>query len=86
MKIVFKFIRNFLLGFLLTWYAIDMWKLFHGDLRTLWRKGINIEWLVNTKQGEFSDSIDDMQSDRCTYVGFRVTYTYSEPTIIRNVE
>ena len=86
MKIVFKFIRNFLLGFLLTWYAIDMWKLFHGDLRPLWRKGINIEWLVNTKQGDFSDSIDEVQRDRCTYVGFRVTYTYSEPPIIRNVE
>ena len=53
MKIVFKFIRNFLLGFLLTWYAIDMWKLFHGDLRPLWRKGINIEWLVNTKWAIF---------------------------------
>ena len=86
MKIVFKFIRNFLLGFLLTWYAIDMWKLFHGDLRPLWRKGINIELICKTNHCYLSESIDELQRDRCTYVGFRVTYTYSEPTIIRNVE
>lgn len=49
MKGIFKFVRNFLFGFLLTWYAIDMWKLCKGDLHPLWRKGINIEWLVNTK-------------------------------------
>ena len=49
MKFVFNFIKNFLLGFLLTWYAVDLWKLFNGDMRPLWRKGINIEWLVNTK-------------------------------------
>ncbi len=86
MKIVFKFIRNFLLGFLLTWYATVSYTHLRADLRPLWRKGINIEWLVNTKQGDFSDSIDEVQRDRCTYIGFRVTYTYSEPTIIRNVE
>ena len=48
MKGIFKFVRNFLFGFLLTWYAIDIWKLCKGDLRPLWRKEINVEWLVNT--------------------------------------
>ena len=86
MKGIFKFIRNFLFGFLLTWYAIDMWKLCKGDLHPLWRKGINIEWLVNTKQSELSDSVDDVERDSRTYIGFRVTYTYSEPIITRNAE
>ena len=56
MKGIFKFVRNFLLGFLLTWYAIDMWRLFHGDLRPLWRKGIHMEWLINAKQEEKTDT------------------------------
>ena len=86
MKGIFKFVRNFLFGFLLTWYAIDMWKLCKGDLHPLWRKGINIEWLVNTKQSELSDSVDDVERDSRTYIGFRVTYTYSEPIITRNAE
>lgn len=86
MKGIFKFIRNFLFGFLLTWYAIDMWKLCKGDLHPLWRKGINVEWLVNTKQSELSDSVDDVERDSRTYIGFRVTYTYSEPIILRKTE
>ena len=86
MKGIFKFVRNFLFGFLLTWYAIDMWKLCKGDLHPLWRKGINIEWLVNTKQSELSESVDDVERDSRTYIGFRVTYTYSEPIILRKTE
>jgi hypothetical protein len=86
MKGIFKFVRNFLFGFLLTWYAIDMWKLCKGDLHPLWRKGINIEWLVNTKQSELSESVDDIERDNRTYIGFRVTYTYSEPIILRKTE
>ena len=82
MKGIFKFIRNFLFGFLLTWYAIDMWKLCKGDLRPLWRKGINVEWFVNTKQSELPESVDDVERDNRTYIGFRVTYTYSEPIIL----
>ena len=85
MKGIFKFIRNFLFGFLLTWYAIDMWKLCKGDLRPLWRKGINVEWLVNTRQGELTE-VNETQRDRRTYIGFRVTYTYCEPIITRNAE
>lgn len=86
MKGIFKFVRNFLFGFLLTWYAIDMWKLCKGDLHPLWRKGINIEWLVNTKQSELSESVDDIERDNRTYIGFRVIYTYSEPIILRKTE
>ena len=86
MKGIFNFIRNYLLGFLLTWYAIDMWKLCKGDLSPLWRKGINVEWLVNTKQCELSEQVDDIERDSLTYIGFRVTYTYSEPIIMRETE
>ena len=74
-----KFIRNFLLGFLITWFAMDMWNLSKGDIRPLWRKGINVEWLVNTKQ-------DETENDRLSFVGFRVTYTYTEPAIVRSDE
>lgn len=83
MKNVLKCIRNFLFGFLLTWYALDMWKLFHGDLRPLWRKGINVEWLINTKLSEMPKTVDEVQGDKCTYIGFRVTYTYTEPILIK---
>ena len=83
MKSVLKFIRNFLFGFLLTWYALDMWKLFHGDLRPLWRKGINVEWLINTKLSEMPKTVDEVQGDNCAYIGFRVTYTYTEPILIK---
>lgn len=86
MKGIFKFIRNFLFGFLLTWYAIDMWKLCKGDLHPLWRKGINVEWLVNTTQGDLTETVNETQRDSRTYIGFRVTYTYSEPIITRNAE
>ena len=86
MKSTFMFLRDFLLGFLLTWYALDLWTLCKGDLRPLWRKGINVEWLVNTRQGELSETVNETQRDRSTYIGFRVTYTYSEPMITRNTE
>ena len=74
-----KYIRNFMMGFLISWFAMDMWNLSKGDIRPLWRKGINVEWLVNTKQNE-------EENDRLTFVGFRVTYTYTEPAIIRTDE
>lgn len=74
-----KFIRNFLLGFLITWFAMDMWNLSKGDIRPLWRKGINVEWLVNTKQ-------DETENDRLSFVGFRITYTYTEPAIVQTDE
>lgn len=83
MKFVFNFIKNFLLGFLLTWYAVDLWKLFNGDMRPLWRKGINIEWLVNTKYDEKTAFVNNSQGESHTYIGFKVSYTYSEPNIKR---
>lgn len=86
MKSIYKFFRDFLLGFLLTWFAMDMWALCNGNIRPLRRKGINVEWLVNTRQGELSETVNEIQRDRCTYIGFRVTYTYSEPTLIRRTE
>lgn len=52
MKDFINFIKDFLLGFLLTWYALDLWKQFQGDICPLWRKGIDVEWLVNTKKDE----------------------------------
>ena len=86
MKSIFKFLRNFLLGFLLTWYAMDLWTLCKGDLRPLRRKGINVEWLVNTTQRDLTETVNETQRDSRTYIGFRVTYTYSEPIITRNAE
>jgi len=35
-----------------------------------------VEWLVNTKQ-------DEQEKDRLTFLGFRVTYTYSEPVLLK---
>jgi len=51
MRSIFKFFRDFLFFFLLTWFAMDLWTLCKGNLRPLRRKGINVEWLVNTRQG-----------------------------------
>ena len=76
MKDFINFIKDFLLGFLLTWYALDLWKLFQGDICPPWRKGIDVEWLVNTKKNE-------QTQDKRTYMGFRVTYTYSEPVLFK---
>ena len=86
MKGVFKFIKYFLFGFLLTWYATDMWKLCNGNMRPLWRKGIYVEWLVNTKRCELSESVDEGERDSRTYFSFRITYTYNEPIIIRKTD
>ena len=79
MKSIINLLKDFLLGFLITWFAMDMWNLSKGDIRPLWRKGINVEWLVNTKQ-------DETENDRLSFVGFRVTYTYTEPAIVRSDE
>lgn len=86
MRSIFKFFRDFLFFFLLTWFAMDLWTLCKGNLRPLRRKGINVEWLVNTRQEELPETVNEIQRDRCTYIGFRVTYTYSEPTLIKRTE
>ena len=85
-NIILNYIKDFLLGFLLAWYATDLWKLFKGDMSPLWRKGITIEWLVNTKQEEGATTGNNLQEERLTYAGFRVSYTYSEPILIKKVE
>lgn len=76
MKAVFDFLKNFIVGAALGWFITDMVYLFMGDMRPLWRKGVDVEWLVNTKQ-------DEETKDKRTYMGFRVTYTYSEPVLLK---
>ena len=76
MKIIYNFLKYYLFGFLFGYFAIDMWRLASGDMRPLRKKGIQVEWLVNTKQ-------DKQEKDRFTFLGFRVTYTYSEPVILK---
>ena len=76
MKAVLVFLKNFFIGAALGWFIADMAYLFMGDMRPLWRKGVNVEWLVNTKQ-------DEQTQDKRTYMGFRVTYTYSEPVLLK---
>ena len=50
MKYVLTFIKSYIFGFLLTYFAIDMWRLATGDLRPLRKKGILVEWLVHSKK------------------------------------
>ena len=76
MKAVLVFLKNFFIGTALGWFITDMVFLFMGNMRPLWRKGVNVEWLINTKE-------DEQTKDKRTYVGFRVTYTYSEPVLLR---
>ena len=76
MKDFINFIKDFLLGFLLTWYALDLWKLFHGDICPLWRKGVDVEWLVNTKK-------DEQTHFFFTDTASTETYTYSEPVLLK---
>ena len=76
MKTVLIFLKNFFIGAALGWFITDMVFLFMGNMRPLWRKGVNVEWLVNTKQ-------DEQTQDKRTYMGFRVTYTYSEPVLLK---
>ena len=76
MKAVLVFLKNFFTGAALGWFIIDMAYLFMGDMRPLWRKGVDVEWLVNTKK-------DEQTQDKRTYMGFRVTYTYSEPVLLK---
>ena len=76
MKAVFEFLKIFIIGAALGWFLADMRYLIMGDMRPLWRKGVDVEWLVNTKQ-------DEETKDKRTYMGFRVTYTYSEPVLLK---
>lgn len=81
MKYVLTFIKSYIFGFLLTYFAIDMWRLATGDLLPLRKKGILVEWLVYSKK-EYNDTISE-SADRHTYTGFRITYTYHEPLLLK---
>ena len=80
MKNIWKFLKYYLFGFLLAYFAIDMWRLANGDMRSLRKKGIQLEWLVHKKK-EYSDTTSIEIADRLIYSGIRVTYTYHEPLI-----
>ena len=84
MKYVLTFIKSYIFGFLLTYFAIDVWRLATGDLLPLRKKGILVEWLVYSKK-EYNDTISE-SADRHTYTGFRITYTYHEPLLFNNHE
>ena len=81
MKYVLTLIKSYIFGFLLTYFAIDMWRLTTGDLWPLRKKGILVEWLVHSKK-EYNDTITE-SADRNTYAGLRITYTYHEPLLLK---
>lgn len=81
MKYVLTFIKSFIFSFLLTYFAIDVWRLATGDLLPLRKKGILVEWLVYSKK-EYNDTVTELV-DRHTYTGFRITYTYHEPLLLK---
>lgn len=82
MKYVLTFIKSFIFSFLLTYFAIDVWRLATGDLLPLRKKGILVEWLVHSKK-EYNDTIAE-SADRNTYAGLRITYTYHEPLLFND--
>jgi hypothetical protein len=81
MRSVFKFFRYYLFGFLLGYFAIDMIHLLKGDMRPLWKKGINVEWIIHTKN-EDNTRVNPTTSGKTTYTGVRITYTYAEPLLL----
>lgn len=78
------FIKSYVYSFLLFYFAIDMWHLATGDMRPLRKKGILVEWLVHSKK-EYNDTLAEF-TDSHTYTGFRITYTYHEPLLLRQSE
>lgn len=74
------FLKSYVFSFLLFYFAIDVWHLSTGDTRPLLKKGILVEWLVHSKK-EYNES-----TDRHTYTGLRITYTYHEPLLLRQSE
>ena len=80
---VWKYTKLYLFVFLFTYFAADVWRLATGNLRPLRKKGILIEWLVNSKM-EQCDSISVYNAKR-TYTALRVTYIYNEPLINKKI-
>ena len=83
-SVIWVFTKSFVFSFLLSYFAIDLWRLSTGDMRPLRKKGILVEWLVRSKK-EYNDSTNE-STDRRTYTGFRITYTYHEPLLLRQSE
>lgn len=83
-SIIRVFLKSYVFSFLLFYFAIDVWHLSTGDMRPLRKKGILVEWLVHSKK-EYNDSTNE-STDRHTYTGLRITYTYHEPLLLRNSE
>ena len=82
MEYVLAFMKSFIFSFLLTYFAIDVWRLATGDLLPLRKKGILVEWLVHSKK-EYNDTIAE-SVDRQAYTGLRITYTYHEPLMFND--
>jgi len=78
------FLKSYVFSFLLFYFAIDVWHLSTEDTRPLLKKGILVEWLVHSKK-EYNDSTNE-STDRHTYTGLRITYTYHEPLLLRQSE
>ena len=74
------YIKSYVFSFLLFYFAIDLWHLSMGDMRPLRKKGILVEWSVHSKK-EYNDSTNE-STDRNTYTGFRITYTYHDQVLI----
>ena len=52
MKYVLIFIKSYIFGFLLTYFAIDMWRLATGDLRPLRKKGVICSKLIKIEASD----------------------------------
>lgn len=58
---------------------LDIWYLLQGDMRPLKRKGIQVEWLIHSRQDLLPDKECSSLNDKFDYIGVRITYTYVEP-------
>lgn len=83
-SIIWLYVKTSVFSFLLFYFAIDMWRLSTGDMRPLRKKGILVECLVHS-QKEYNDSTNE-STDRRTYTGLRITYTYHELLLLRRSE
>lgn len=80
-KSIFRYLRVFLLSFLISWFMLDIWHLSQGDMRPLKRKGVQVEWLIHSSQELLSDTEFGFHNERSQYIGVRITYTYVSPIL-----
>ena len=78
-KNILKYLRVFLLSFLISWLMLDIRHLLQGDMGPLKRKGIQVEWLIQSRQTSLSDTEYNVLNDKFNYIGVKITYTYVEP-------